>query len=330
MKRGLLLINLGTPDNCDLKSVCRYLAEFLTDKRVIELPKLIRYSLVFGVILPLRAIKVTKAYQSIWMQNESPLRYYSEQLREKTQEKLKSNYTVVLGMRYGNPSIDQAIKKIAHCDEITILPLYPQYSSAATGSAIEEALKIIQKNRIIPNIRIIKDFFDNQYFIQATAKLIKPLIKNKEHVLFSYHGLPEKYIQTTSCKVICHKTCPSTKNARNAHLCYKYQCNKTTDLIAQELNLAANQYSFSFQSRVGKTPWIKPYTDEILLKLAKQGIKKLAIVCPSFLVDCLETLEEIAIQAKQKWHELTGNELTVIPCLNDNQLTVDFISKIIL
>lgn len=328
MKKGLLLINLGTPDNPDVKSTRRYLKEFLSDKRVIDLPIILRYALLYSIILPFRAPRASEAYASIWTKEGSPLRKFSNDLCSKVQKQITSEVVVALGMRYGNPSIKDALKTLEHCDELIILPLYPQYSQAATGSSIEYVLKIIQKKEVIPNLRIIRDFFDNEDFIKAEAQLIEPYIKNQEHILFSYHGLPEAHIQKAGCKKVCDGPCPNKNNQANAKSCYRAQCYKTTELIAKALNLAKDSYTTGFQSRLGKTKWIEPYTDELLSVLAAKGITKLAVVCPSFIADCLETLEEIGIRANDDWKKLTGQNLTLIPCLNSNQLLVDFILKV--
>jgi protoporphyrin/coproporphyrin ferrochelatase len=326
MSKGLLLINLGTPDNPDSKSVRRYLRDFLADKRVIDLPAVLRYALLYGIILPLRTPKTTKAYQSIWTDNGSPLLHFSNQLSHAVQEEIGSEYIVALGMRYGNPSINEALQKLSNCNDITILPLFPQYSSATSGSAIEYALNIISRKDVIPNINVIRDFHDHPSFIKAEAQLIRPYIKNQDHILFSYHGLPERHIQKSGCKNICKTKCPTQVNKGNTHSCYRAQCFKTTELIAKELNIS--NYSIAFQSRLGRTKWIEPYTEEKLTELANQGIKNLAIVCPSFVADCLETLEEIGIRANKLWHQLTNHNLTLIPCLNASPSFVKSIKNI--
>lgn len=325
MKKGLLLINLGTPDSSDVRSVRRYLREFLADKRVITLPAPLRYLLLYGFILPFRSSKTAKAYQSIWTPNGSPLKINSENLLKKIQKKLDNDCIVSLGMRYGSPSIQTALESLEECSEITVLPLYPQYSNATTESSIEKVRDLLA-DRPARSIRIIQDFYDHPAFISAKAELIKPYLTSHDYVLFSYHGLPEQHIIQSGCKSVCSTSCPriTEHNAR----CYRAQCYQTTRCIAQQLKLNDEQHSTSFQSRLGKTPWIKPYTDEALQALAQQGVKRLAIVCPSFVSDCLETLEEIAIRAKQQWLEFGGNQLTLIPCLNDNDAWVEAILTI--
>lgn len=254
------------------------------------------------------------------------MRYHSKELLKKLQTKFADTHHVALGMRYGTPSIKNALKQLQHCDAITILPLYPQYSSAATGSSLEYALNIIAKLEIIPNLKVVRDFHYNQFYIKAQAEIIKSYLQEDYHILFSYHGLPERHLKKSTCKIIC-ETCQINSNYPDG--CYRAQCYKTTALIAQELNLDKKNYSIAFQSRLGKTEWIKPYTDKVLEDLAKRGIKKLLITCPSFVADCLETLEEIAIRAKQDWQNLTGGELIVTPCLNSDDSIVNIIADLI-
>ena len=324
MKKGLLLINIGSPDSPDIPAVRRYLREFLSDKRVIDLPALLRYILLYGVILPFRPRKSAHAYQAIWTKKGSPLISYSEQLCEQLQQHLGEDYKVVLGMRYGTPSILNALKQLKTCEQITILPLYPQYSSAATGSSIEKVLETLLPTTIFPSMNIIRDFYSHPAFIHAQAALIKPHIQNHDYILFSYHGVPERHLLKGGCKTICVNSCPSSSATRG---CYRAQCFETTRLLAETLQLTA--FGSAFQSRLGKTPWIKPYTDEVLVTLANKGIKRLAVTCPSFVTDCLETIEEIGIRAKEQWLSLGGEEFTLIPCLNDSALWVNAITKLI-
>lgn len=320
MRRGLLLINLGTPQNPGISAVRNYLRVFLTDKRVIDLPALLRYLLVYVFILPFRAKRSAHAYETIWTEQGSPLLYHSQNLIAQIQKEIGTEYRVALGMRYGTPSIATALETLKHCDSITILPLYPQYSSAANGSSIEEVMKIIGSWNIIPSLTIIRDFFQHPAYIKAQAGLIKEHLQEQEHVLFSYHGIPERQITKNECKTICEEICPAL--TENNQRCYKAQCHQSSRLLAQELLLSENQYSTAFQSRLGRTPWIKPYTDEQLIKLAASGIKKLVVVCPSFVADCLETLEEIGIRAKQQWQALGGEQLVIVPSMNAHKLWV--------
>ncbi|MDR3501054.1 MAG: ferrochelatase [Legionella sp.] len=327
MRRGLLLINLGTPKTPHVPDVRSYLRAFLTDKRVIDLPVLLRYILVYVFILPFRAKRSAHAYQAIWTERGSPLLWHSQNLLTQVQQELGSKYEVVLGMRYGEPSLTEQLNQLRHCDSITILPLYPQYSSAASGSSIEEALKVISSWDLIPSITVIRDFFQHPAYIKAQTAVISEQLNEYEHLLFSYHGIPERQITKNDCKSVCIDTCPVTSEQNQG--CYKAQCHQSSRLLAKELQLSEQQYSTAFQSRLGRTPWIKPYTDEILNRLAAQGIKKLVIACPSFVADCLETLEEIRIRAQQQWLALGGTQLIVVPCLNEHPLWVKAIADIV-
>lgn len=326
MARGLLLINLGTPKSADLLGVRSYLRAFLMDKHVINLPALFRYILVYAFILPFRTKRSAQAYQAIWTPTGSPLLHHSQDLANAVQQAIGAEYQVALGMRYGTPSIASALNNLRHCESITILPLYPQYSSAASGSSIEEAMRIITSWNIIPPISIVRDFFQHPSYIQAQVTLIKKHLQEYEYVLFSYHGIPERQITKGGCQLLCSEECPPfTKNTQE---CYKAQCHQSSRLLANALQLPESQYSTAFQSRLGRTPWIQPYTDSMLNKLAAQGIKKLIIVCPSFVADCLETLEEIGIRAKKQWFALGGQQLAVVPCLNSHPLWVKAIIEI--
>lgn len=315
MKNGLLLINLGTPDAPDISSVRRYLREFLADPRVIDLPAPLRYALLYCFILPFRPKTSSAAYQAIWTDEGSPLLTHSHKLVAKLKSRLGNSCEVAIGMRYGKPSIAEALMSLSHCDNVSILPLYPQYSSAATGSSIEQVLKLISSQTTPPSIRLIRDFYQHPGFILPQAELIRPYQATHDHILFSYHGVPERHLMRGGCQQVCQNICPPITDKNKT--CYKAQCYQTTRAIADQLQLAPEKYSVSFQSRLGKTPWIQPFTDFMLPKLAKQGVKRLAVTCPSFVADCLETLEEIGLRARSQWIKLGGEELTLIPCVND-------------
>lgn len=320
IKNGLLLVNLGTPDGCDVGAVRRYLREFLADKRVIDLPFLLRYLILYLTILPFRPKQSAHAYQAIWTEQGSPLLLHSRNLQKKLQTALGEQWQVALGMRYGNPSLKSALNELSSCSDITILPLYPQYSSAATGSSIEKILQLLATRKALPSLTIIRDFYQHPAFIKAQAALIQPYLEQHEYLLFSYHGIPERHLSQMGCKTVCENNCPPITTANQA--CYKAQCLATTEALANYLKLNPSQYGMAFQSRLGKTPWIKPYTDAVLPELAQKGIKRLAIACPAFVADCLETLEEIGMRAKEQWLQLGGSHLTLIPCVNDSELWV--------
>jgi len=326
MKHGLLLLQLGTPESPSIQHVRRYLRLFLSDKRVIDLPTLVRHILVNLIIIPFRSKRSTKAYQSIWTDRGSPLRVLSENLKNKLQTHVGKKYTVVLGMRYGEPNLQQALIDLAGCDRITVLPLYPQYASSTNGSSLEEVLHYFSKQTVMPSLHVIRDFYDHPAFIHAQAQHIKPYLDTHDYCLFSYHGLPVRHLEKAGCKSVCLQDCPKPKDSNTA--CYRAQCQETTRQLAETLELSNNKYNTAFQSRLGKTPWIKPYTDEILEELANTGIKRLLVTCPSFVTDCLETLEEIGIRAKAQWLALGGEELTLVPCLNDEEHWVKALTEI--
>jgi len=328
-KNGLLLIQLGTPESPRVQDVRRYLRVFLSDKRVLDIPALIRYALLNFIILPFRSKRSAKAYKKIWTDQGSPLRTISNNLKNKLQKNLEATHHVALGMRYGEPSLKQAMKDLAHCDSITVLPLYPQYASSSTGSSLEEVLAYFSTQTVIPSLRIIRDFYAHPAFINAQAEQIKPFLTldNPIYCLFSYHGLPVRHIEKAGCEHVCLENCPKPEESNTG--CYRAQCFETTRQLVEALGLTQNQYSTAFQSRLGKTPWIKPYTDEMLEQLASKGIKRLMIACPAFVTDCLETLEEIGMEAQKAWLALGGEELTLVPCLNDEDHWVQALSQII-
>lgn len=320
MPHGLLLINLGTPDSPSTSSVRQYLKEFLSDKRVIDLWAPLRYLLLYAFILPFRPKQSAHAYQAIWTKEGSPLLINSQKLVKQLQESLGPDFQVALGMRYGKPSIAHALNQLATCNQLTILPLYPQYSSAANGSSIEKVLTLLAQQSAPPTFRIIRDFYQHPGFIHAQGELIRPHLNSQNYLLFSFHGIPQHHLTKVNCQEICQKACkPISVNTQD---CYRAHCFASSRALAEYLELEPNQYTVAFQSRLGKTPWIKPYTDEILPQLIKQGIKNLVVVCPSFVADCLETLEEIGIRAQQQWRQLGGQAFTLIPCVNDQPLWV--------
>ena len=257
-KIGIILINLGTPDNCDVRSVRRYLREFLNDRRVIELPFLIRKILLNLFILPFRPKKSAKAYKKIWTTAGSPLLINSNALKQNLAECFDDNYQVELAMRYGKPSIASALDQLKDVDKLVVLPLYPQYSSAANGSSIEKLYLELRSRRSQPTLTIIRDFYDDLGFLNAQANVIKDNLKHQDsHLLFSYHGLPENHLIRGGCTTICSGDCDFNSNTPSS--CYRKQCYKTTTELAKLLALKPMQYSTSFQSRLGKTPWIKPF-----------------------------------------------------------------------
>lgn len=312
MKKGLLLMNLGTPNSPSFFEVGKYLQEFLCDKRVIDLPTVFRYLLFFGLILPFRLNKTVQAYERIWTQKGSPLLIHCLALQQALQHQLQETHEVQLAMRYGEPALARALEALEHCEEITVLPLYPQYASASTGSSMEAVLNYFSKKTNIPSLRIIHEFYAHPGFIEAQTALIRPFLKDHEFVLFSYHGLPERQVLKSGCKTICKQACPPGA----IPTCYRASCFQTTHLLAQALKLKANTFDTSFQSRLGRLPWIQPYTEGYLSTLKEQGIKRLLVVAPSFTADCLETVDELGEIAQAEWLKLGGEKLTLVPSLN--------------
>ena len=297
-KTGLLLINLGSPDEPTIPAVRRYLNEFLMDPYVVDIPWLARCVLVKGIILRTRPKNSAHAYQQVWTKDGSPLVTNSIALKN-TIAAQHPELIVELGMRYGKPSIASALNNLMqqHIEHLIVLPLFPQYSQAATESAIQAFKKAFKKYKVQPSVHIITDFHDDAGFVHAYATIINNHLSQhpNDFLLMSYHGLPVRQDKG-----------------------YSKQCYDTSALIAKQLQLDPNRYTVSFQSRLGRTPWITPYTDEILMILRDKGITDLAVVCPSFVADCLETLEEIGMRAKEQWLALGGHRFTLIPCLNEH------------
>ena len=329
--KGALLINLGSPDSPDPRDVKRYLGEFLMDERVIDLPKPLRTFLVKGIILNTRPKKSAKAYKKIWWEEGSPLIVLSKRLQKAVQKKV--SVPMGLAMRYGSPSIKQGIKSLVDqgVDEIMLIPLYPQFAMATTETILVLAEKI--KNEKYPELEftVLPPFYNHPDYIRVLSQSIQEDLKDKkwEHLLFSYHGIPERHIRKSDitkshCKI--DKSCCQTTSEAHQY-CYRHQCYETTRLVAEYLELKEGTYSTSFQSRLGVDPWLQPYTDQTVARFAKKGIKNMAIVTPAFVSDCLETLEEIGMEAAEDFEEKGGEELHVIPCINTRTDWVNVMSR---
>ncbi len=329
--KGALLVNLGSPKSTSVSDVKSYLNEFLMDKRVIDTPYLLRAFLVKGIILNTRPKKSAEAYRKIWWKEGSPLIVLSERLTKKVNQ--KTTIPVELAMRYGQPSIKNGIQKLADkgVTEILLIPLYPQFAMATTETITVLAEKIIKKHFSNITLTYISPFYNNEDYINTLSNSINNTLKKvkPDHLLFSYHGIPERHIKKSDitkshCKI--DGSCCKSPSAAHKY-CYRHQCYETTRLVAKKLNLKEGDYSVSFQSRLGKDPWLQPYTDKTIDLLAKKGVQKLAVATPAFVADCLETLEEIGIEAKQSFHNNGGKDFTTIPCLNDNTEWVDTLSN---
>ncbi len=334
MKTGVLLVNLGTPDSTKTSDVRKYLREFLMDWRVIDIPFLNRWMLINLIIAPFRAPKSAHEYKKLWQAKGSPLLFHGLELQKLVQEALGKDYVVGFGMRYQNPGLEKAVEifKDKAIEKLIIIPLYPQYASASTGSSIEEVMKVVGQWQVIPELKIVSNFCDHPLFIKAFAELGKKYLqeKNYDHVVFSYHGIPERQILKGSTGDQCQLgTCCMSNHARNKY-CYRAQCFETTRLLVKELGLSEGSYSVSFQSRLGKTPWIKPYTDHNIEALAKAGKKSVLFFSPSFVADCLETTVEGGEEYKLLFEANGGQHWQLVESLNTSPAWVDCVKALVL
>lgn len=319
---GVLLVNLGTPDAPTPREVRRYLREFLSDPRVLDMPALSRWLLLEGVILRVRPRRSAEAYTKVWGPEGSPLLVHGRALRDAVAKALGPAHPVELAMRYGAPAIGEGLARLvgAGARKIVVLPLFPQYASSSGGSAAARVMDEAGKLWNVPPIEILGEFPDDPGFIAAFAAVTQESLAgyDAEHWLMSYHGLPERHVRKsdpsgTHC--LATASCCDVVVEANRR-CYRAQCFATTRALAAALGLAPGSFSMAFQSRLGRTPWIKPYTDEVLPELARGGVKRLAVLCPSFVADCLETVEEIGLRARDQWCEAGGESLRLVPSLN--------------
>lgn len=330
-QRAVLLVNLGSPDNADTPSVRRYLNQFLMDRHVIQLPWILRRIIVSLFVLPKRPKASAEAYKSVWMEQGSPLVFLSEQLKHAVQEKV--DIPVAMAMRYGNPSIESqllALNQQGDIEEIIYIPLYPHFADSTITTSIEEAKRVIAKHQLKIKLSVIQPFYDQADYINALVSSAKPYLnEDYDHILFSYHGLPESHItklDTSGQHCLQHSNC--CQHAHEAHkTCYRHQVMRTTECFAEKANLDKYKYSVAFQSRLGRAKWLGPNTEDRLRELAQSGVKNVLVICPAFVTDCLETLEEIAIRGEEVFTEAGGEKLTLIPCLNDHPAWVDVLAS---
>jgi ferrochelatase len=336
MRKGILLVNLGTPVSPATGDVRKYLTEFLMDKRVINIHPFLRFILVRGIIVPFRGPGSARLYQKIWNNKTgSPLLHYSTLQQKLLAQSLGSDYVVELAMRYQHPSIASGLAKLRHADvgSIQVISLFPQYASATCGSVFEKVMNIISVWPVVPSLSFANAFYDNPLFIRAfAANARKYLDANYDHVLFSFHGLPEQQVkQCDPSGLHCMKkrNCCDQISAINQN-CYAAQCHQTARLIAGELMLNKLDYSISFQSRLGNAEWLKPYTIDRLIRLAKRGKKRILVICPAFVADCLETLYEIGVEYRETFLMAGGEDLQLVENLNDNPLFIQALKNMVL
>lgn len=332
-KKGIILINLGSPDSTKVTDLRKYLDQFLMDERVIDKPWLFRALLVKGIIVPFRAPKSAEAYKKIWVDEGSPLIVFTKNLQAALQARVEE--PVEIAMRYGNPTPQDAysalLKKNPGIKEVVVLPLYPHYAMSSYETAVEYMKEIYNKKEYPFTLSFVPPFYNDEMYLHALAENIKPYLEKKyDHILFSYHGVPGRHIRKsdpTGCHCLQSEDCCETPSPAHQY-CYRHQVRTTTRLVCEKLGIPTDKYSISFQSRLGKG-WLEPFTDFRLAEMPKEGIKNLLILCPAFVSDCLETLEEIAMRGKEIFMNAGGENFTMIPCLNTNPLWVDAVERMV-
>ena len=331
--RAVLLTNLGSPDSTDVSDVRKYLNQFLMDPYVIQLPWILRRLIVSLFVLPSRPKASAHAYQSIWWEEGSPLVVLSQRLLEAV--KKNTDVPVAMAMRYGSPSIESQLLELAKQDgieEILLMPLYPHYADSTIKTTIEEAKSVIARNKLKVKLIVLQPFYEEPDYIDALVASTAPWLNAEggfDHILFSYHGLPELHLtKADPTGSHCLKRDDCCQVASPAHAtCYRHQVLRTTERFVEKAGLKPDQYSVAFQSRLGRAKWLEPSTVDTLEKLAQKGVKNLLVMCPAFVTDCLETLEEIALQGAEEFKQAGGESLTLIPCLNDHEQWVSVISR---
>jgi ferrochelatase len=334
MKKAVLLINLGTPDNPSSGKVRVYLTQFLNDRRVIDIHPIARFILVNLIIVPFRSFKSARLYQQIWTDRGSPLLYHTLDLGKKLQAELKDDYHVEVAMRYRKPSIAAALENLRKLkpSEIIVLPLYPQYASSSTGSTLEEVFRIIKKWEVIPGIRIVPPFYNHPAFLEALIFQAKKFDINKyDHIVFSYHGLPERQIKKASQHYgndTCVMGACCNRITVNNQFCYRANSMETTRRLVSALNIPEGKYTSAFQSRLDDK-WLKPYSDKVVAELAEKGAKNILVFSPAFVADCLETIYEIGTEYDEIFKEHGGEKVTLVPSLNADEKWVQALASIV-
>ena len=334
-RTGVLLINLGTPDAPDAPSVRRYLREFLSDPHVIDSHPIARWLLLNLIILPFRPRRTAAAYQKVWTQAGSPLLIASRDLQAAVASALGGEYEVEVAMRYGSPSIASGLAALrkSGVSSVVVLPLFPQYADSSTGSTLAKVAELTKKDPHPLDITLLPAFFDDPGWISSFVEAGRDTFAKApcDHVLFSFHGIPERQIRKcdpSGSWCLADPSCCDTVNERNPD-CYRAQCFANARALAEQLHLEPDRWSVAFQSRLGATPWIQPFTDKVLPELAERGVKNLVVACPSFVADNLETLEEIGLRAAEQWNELGGEELTLLPCPNGHPAWAEAVATMV-
>lgn len=331
---GLLLVNLGTPDAPRPREVRRYLREFLSDPRVLDVPALQRFLVLELLILPRRPRASAAAYQKVWGPQGSPLLYHGRALVEKVQARVGAPVQVELAMRYGNPSIESALDSFerAGVSRLVVFPLYPQYSSAATGSSIDRVMALAAQRWNTPYLQVIPPFYDHPAYLDARAEVSEPFFLEPlpERVFMSFHGLPERQVRRSDpsgSHCLARPDCCERIGTVNQY-CYRAHCYASARLLAERLQIPMEKVIVCFQSRLGRTPWLRPYTDEVLAAEARNGVRHAAILSPAFVADCLETIEELGIRGVEIWKQNGGDTLTLVPAVNSSDRFADAVIEI--
>lgn len=335
-RRGLLLLNLGTPEGPDVHAVRRYLREFLMDPRVLDVPWALRALLVHGIIAPFRARSSAAAYRKIWTERGSPLLVHGLALAEKLRGRLGESTSVEVGMRYQSPSIRWAVRKLrgAGVDHLVCFPLFPHNASSSWGSAAAAVYREAARWWDVPSIEVIPPYYDNPAYLDALSVVAGPVLRSvsPETTILSFHGLPVRHLRRsdTGCMAVCRmdSSCCASITQENRN-CYRAQCFATARGLAERLGWAEADYLVTFQSRLGRDPWIRPFTGETIAELAAQGVRRLAVLSPSFTADCLETLEEIGMRARDDFVARGGEELALVPGLNSEDAWVDAVVQML-
>jgi ferrochelatase len=330
-KTGVLLINLGTPDSPSVGNVRSYLSQFLNDPRVIDIPWLLRKILVNLIIVPFRAPKSAKIYQKLWTDKGSPLLYHSQRAKELLQKELGPEYDVHLAMRYKNPSIPAVLEQMRRMNyaRIIVLPLFPQYASASTGSALEEVMRVVRSWWVIPEVRLISQYYDHPLFIDAfVARGKQYKLEEYDHILFSYHGLPERQVDKAHPDGVCSTHDCAHEVTEENTFCYKATCYATTRLLVERLKIAPEKYTVCFQSRLDQK-WLKPFSDVVVKECAEKGMKKILVFSPAFTADCLETIIEIGEEYQEIFTHHGGEKVQLVESLNDHPLWIGCLKELV-